>query len=278
MAELTKERLEEIHAEYSKPNHSKSFSVKDREIAEMASQLLASMEQEPVAWTSQHSLDVGDQITAFTTKESAEEYGEKYKWEEIAPLYAAPQLPQPAVVDADDNFYSWFGREWHENYQHNQYTTAAKQMLGVMAESAWRAGHRAAMLQGSEPVSHGDELPMDYQQGHKDGLEWAARLAEANHPQTGDWLYDDPLELAKAIRKGPDMPVEPVQGWIPCSERMPEETTDPDGGATGYLVLYAEGKEPNGGFNVGVWNVTYLRRWWSGFITHWMPLPAAPKQ
>lgn len=54
----------------------------------------------------------------------------------------------------------------------------------------------------SEPV----ELPLDYLHGHKDGLEWAARLAEANHPETGDWLYDDPIELAKAIRKGPDMP------------------------------------------------------------------------
>lgn len=50
------------------------------------------------------------------------------------------------------------------------------------------------------------EMPLDYLQGHKDGLEWAARLAEANHPDTGDWLYDDPIELAKAIRKGPDMP------------------------------------------------------------------------
>ncbi|PVP33476.1 dTDP-6-deoxy-D-glucose-3,5-epimerase, partial [Salmonella enterica subsp. enterica serovar Mbandaka] len=50
------------------------------------------------------------------------------------------------------------------------------------------------------------ELPLDYLQGHKDGLEWAAQLAEANHPQTGDWLYDDPIELARAIRKGPDMP------------------------------------------------------------------------
>ncbi|EPO5350973.1 hypothetical protein ACUB1S_005461 [Klebsiella michiganensis] len=59
-------------------------------------------------------------------------------------LYRHAQ-PEP-VVDADDNFYSWFGREWAENYQHNQYTTAAKQMLGVMAESAWKAGRRAAML------------------------------------------------------------------------------------------------------------------------------------
>lgn len=49
-------------------------------------------------------------------------------------------------------------------------------------------------------------LPLDYLQGHKDGLEWASQLAKANHPETGDWLYDDPIELAKAIRKGPDMP------------------------------------------------------------------------
>jgi len=54
-------------------------------------------------------------------------------------------------------------------------------------------------------------LPLDYLQGHKDGLGWAAQLAEANHPETGDWLYDAPIELAKAIRKGPDMlPVQPV--------------------------------------------------------------------
>ncbi|ENO4066508.1 DUF551 domain-containing protein [Klebsiella variicola] len=59
-----------------------------------------------------------------------------------------------------------------------------------------------AAMDSSESV----ELTLDYLHGHKDGLEWAARLAEANHPETGDWLYDDPIELAKAIRKGPDMP------------------------------------------------------------------------
>lgn len=59
-----------------------------------------------------------------------------------------------------------------------------------------------AAMDSSESI----ELPLDYLQGHKDGLEWASQLAEANHPETGDWLYDDPIELAKAIRKGPDMP------------------------------------------------------------------------
>ncbi|MCR8651855.1 hypothetical protein [Klebsiella variicola] len=69
----------------------------------------------------------------------------------------------------------------------------------------------------SEPV----EMPLDYLQGHKDGLEWAAQLAEANHPETGDWLYDDPIELAKAIRKGPDMP--PSQ---PALDTKPVAYTD----------------------------------------------------
>ncbi len=68
-------------------------------------------------------------------------------------------------------------------------------------------------------------LPLDYLQGHKDGLEWAAQLAEANHPETGDWLYDDPIELAKAIRKGPDMP--PSQ---PVADSEPVIVVGDDGG------------------------------------------------
>lgn len=70
-----------------------------------------------------------------------------------------------------------------------------------------------------------ERLPLDYLQGHKDGLEWAAQLAEANHPEAGDWLYDDPIELAKAIRKGPDMP--PAQ---PVADSEPVIVVGDDGG------------------------------------------------
>lgn len=109
--------------------------------------------------------------------------------EDAMPLYAAPPAPVsvPAAMEIDDDFDSAF--------EHGKAV-------------GWNA-YRAAMLQ-AEPVSNSDELPLDYLQGHKDGLEWAAQLAEANHPQTGDWLYDDPIDLARAIRKGPDMPT--VQG------------------------------------------------------------------
>lgn len=77
------------------------------------------------------------------------------------------------------------------------------------------AAFRLAAMDSSESV----ELPLDYLQGHKDGLEWASQLAEANHPETGDWLYDDPIELAKAIRKGPDMqPAQPAADSEPVAE------------------------------------------------------------
>ncbi|MEF9724393.1 DUF551 domain-containing protein [Escherichia coli] len=133
----------------------------------------------------------------------------------------------------------------------------------------------------AEPVSNHEELPLDYLQGQKDGLEWAAQLAEENHPQTGDWLYDDPVELAKAIRKGPDMPEaagnSPVTpgGWISCSELMPEETGD--------IIVVSDGIVMSG--------ISYSRR--DGFyiaaleydddepidgVTHWMPLPEPPKE
>ncbi|EAA7593647.1 DUF551 domain-containing protein [Salmonella enterica subsp. enterica serovar Kentucky] len=144
---------------------------------------------------------------------------------------------------------------------------------------------RAAMLQGVEPVSNHDELALYYLQGQKDGLEWAAQLAEANHPHTGDWLYDDPLELAKAIRKGPDMPEfagsSPVtqDGWISCSERMPDKgqrvlvCVDFDSSTVTPLVKDAE--YTGSTFRIGHNTINTTGE---TSVTHWMPLPAPPQQ
>ncbi|EFB3095671.1 DUF551 domain-containing protein [Escherichia coli] len=170
----------------------------------------------------------------------------------------------------------------------NRYNYCADAVKGV------EYACRAAMLHGAEPVSNSDELPLDYLQGHKDGLEWAAQLAEANHPQTGDWLYDDPIDLARAIRKGPDMPTvqggnSPVtpDGWISCSERMPEM------GERQCYVLAADFKNnyppniPNTQVGVyGDWFNDGNPTWDDGDgedlylkeVTHWMPLPEPPQE
>lgn len=201
------------------------------------------------------------------------------KW---VPLYATPPVPelQADVAQAIENLKQ-------KLVECNRYNYCADAVKGV--EDACRA----AMLHSAEPASNHEELPLDYLQGQKDGLEWAAQLAEANHPQTGDWLYDDPLELAKAIRKGPDMPEfdgpTPVtpDGWISCSERMPEM------GERQCYVLAADFKNnyppniPNTQVGVYVdWFNDGNPTWDDGDgedlylkeVTHWMPLPEPPQE
>lgn len=167
---------------------------------ELARIALASLEAEPVAW-----LLSGGGAKNNVSFDSGNAYADPLR--EVTPLYTAPPAPVsvPAAMEIDDDFDSAF--------EHGKAV-------------GWNA-YRAAMLQ-AEPVSNSDELPLDYLQGHKDGLEWAAQLAEANHPQTGDWLYDDPIDLARAIRKGPGMPTvqagnSPVipDGWV----MVPKELT-----------------------------------------------------
>lgn len=122
------------------------------------------------------------------------------------PLYAAPQLPQPAVVPTFD--------EWC--------AATDNKPLGWVKDTMREAydGCRAAMLQGAEPV----------------------------------------------------------QGWIPCSERMPEHDVDVQvycHDKKEQMVGYLERNENEDWFRFATW------RSGDGIYcqpTHWMPLPAAPQQ
>ncbi len=248
MTTITKERIELF---IKNPLENGLTRGEQMELARIA---LASLEAEPVAW-----LLSGGGAKNNVSFDSGNAYADPLR--EVTPLYTAPPAPVsvPAAMEIDDDFDSAF--------EHGKAV-------------GWNA-YRAAMLQ-AEPVSNSDELPLDYLQGHKDGLEWAAQLAEANHPQTGDWLYDDQIDLARAIRKGPDMPTvqggnSPVtpDGWISCSEQMPSageqvlayrpdapESNDP----LIKMATYVGGSAHGHGFDC------YCKP------THWMPLPAAPQQ
>lgn len=194
--EFTKEQLQQI----IETDH-----VQCGEASALARIALASLEAEPVAWA-HRLINKRNGVVhpwVYGSAEACPSEGDIFNIE-VMPLYTAPPAPVsvPAAMEIDDDFDSAF--------EHGKAV-------------GWNA-YRAAMLQ-AEPVSNSDELPLDYLQGHKDGLEWAAQLAEANHPQTGDWLYDDPIDLARAIRKGPDMPTvqagnSPVaqDGLLGCGE------------------------------------------------------------
>lgn len=125
-----------------------------------------------------------------------------------------------------------------------------------------RVARMALAAMNSEP----EYLPLDYLQGHRDGLEWSARLAESNHPQTGDWLYDDPIELAKAIRKGPDMPpAQPVAGS--------EQDRNP---VLAYADSYRD-MAKQGVQSVPIWSViTDLERNIAPLYRHAQPVPVVP--
>ena len=260
MTTITKERIELF---IKNPLENGLTRGEQMELARIA---LASLEAEPVAWMRDDA--------------DGREYNARNEFSGGGggvPLYATP--PVPVVPE--------------EKPMPNPLSMYAVDAVAAIAEvRGWNAC-RAAMLHGAEPASNHEELPLDYLQGQKDGLEWAAQLAEANHPQTGDWLYDDPLELAKAIRKGPDMPEfdgpTPVtpDGWISCSERMPEM------GERQCYVLAADFKNnyppniPNTQVGVyGDWFNDGNPTWDDGDgedlylkeVTHWMQLPEPPKE
>ena len=261
MAELTKEWLKQTIAEYEANRDELPFGLDTNSAIELQAfkLALASLEAEPVAYIFKHP--AGKLFWALTDESNKEQ-------SDVIPVYAAP--PVPVVPE--------------EKPMPNPLKMYAVDAVAAIAEvRGWNAC-RAAMLQ-AEPVSNSDELPLDYLQGHKDGLEWAAQLAEANHPQTGDWLYDDPIDLARAIRKGPDMPTvqagnSPVtpDGWISCSERMPEDTK--------MLLAFSQGEIVAAYWNWVVNPIDYKKyrafTYLSGNIlddvTHWMPLPEPPQE
>ncbi|HAH7723263.1 TPA: DUF551 domain-containing protein [Escherichia coli] len=203
MSAITKERIKLF---IKNPLENGLTRGEQMELARIA---LASLEAEPVG-----AFHIAEQQVDGTS-----DYIKDGEWpidNGTIEVYAAPPVPVvPAALPENDD----------EDGQDIDYLEPSE-VYALGRTAGWNAC-RAAMLQ-AEPVSNSDELPLDYLQGHKDGLEWAAQLAEANHPQTGDWLYDDPIDLSRAIRKGPDMPTVqagnyPVtpDGWISCSERMP---------------------------------------------------------
>ncbi|ECG2184805.1 DUF551 domain-containing protein [Salmonella enterica subsp. enterica serovar Cerro] len=268
---FTKEQLRERAREKVK---SLEFAVTQNAFADSRAELeeelelariaLASLTAEPVLYAAEETLAYANMGEIHLTCLS-EPMGDA-----VIPLYTAP--PAPVVPEEIPKGLA------------GQIVSLLAHNIGdkFLAQKIWNA-RRAALLQGAEAESNRDELPLDYLQGHKDGLEWAAQLAEANHPQTGDWLYDDPIELARAIRKGPDMPTVQAgnspaipDGWISCSERMPEDEQEVIvHNKLGYR--YVSYFDEHSGLFFDMRGGNQMNCIEHILVTHWMPLPAAPE-
>ncbi|EEZ9839540.1 DUF551 domain-containing protein [Escherichia coli O25] len=262
---------------------------------------LASLEAEPVAWA-HRLINKRNGVVhpwVYGSAEACPSEGDIFNIE-VMPLYTAPPAPV-SVPDLKPVGFLFVSDDGSVAYSPAGWPMKGFNLIGPIYGDVNAC--RAAMLQSDgtltnegtmqlsgnseqiEPVSNRDELPLDYLQGHKDGLEWAAQLAEANHPQTGDWLYDDQIDLARAIRKGPDMPTvqggnSPVtpDGWISCSERMPEKgqnvliSVNFDSSLVEPLICSA--RYTGSTFRRG--DATIKPGNGIEQATHWMPLPEPP--
>lgn len=74
------------------------------------------------------------------------------------------------------------------------------------------------------------------------------------------------------------------QGWIPVSERMPDDDDfvyiwpRPDFGVELHVGQYCECSPKGDGWYAQVYEQNYGIEWHPITVTHWMPLPAAPQE
>ncbi|WP_150312059.1 DUF551 domain-containing protein [Enterobacter hormaechei] len=216
---------------------------------------LASLEAEPVAW-----LLSGGGAKNNVSFDSGNAYADPLR--EVTPLYTAPPAPisVPAAMEMDDDFDS--------SFEHGKAV-------------GWNA-YRAAMLQGAdrpqnEPQNIPENIPATQFKPVADlyGLtsptggetSFTFDAVEARDFIDGGWSCQEYVELERFQEAvSGNSPVIP-DGWVACSERMPE---------TMVSVLVT-----------GTW-FHHAVAFWDGLswcdldfeppVTHWMPLPAAPQQ
>ena len=264
---ITRERAEQLA-------NFKGAPVTRQEEQELARMALAAMDSEPVAWMSKG----GTVLNGM--RQSAHDFAH-YN----IPLYRHAQ-PAPAVPD---EMTPEMMRAVQLNSELGEYAASnLSGAYGLFAEF-WRVACRAAMLQ-AEPVTTANKLPetqfkqvadlyeMQFDDGrtcafHTDAEKAVQWLNACDGNKVQEYVKLERLHDAVSVNS----PVIP-DTWIPVSERMPENKP----GSYEYLVF----EKLNNRVNHDYWNVpdagddTFTPFWnhYGEYVTHWMPLPAAPQE
>ncbi|EHE6929851.1 DUF551 domain-containing protein [Escherichia coli] len=220
---------------------------------------LASLEAEPVAYIFKHP--AGKLFWALTDESNKDQ-------SDVIPVYAAP--PVPVVPE--------------EKPMPNPLKMYAVDAVAAIAEVRGWNSCRAAMLQGSQPVSQTYKFPVNTPCQDAPAHIWLQTAGV--WPEDGElseltWCshnqhHDDTLYVRADLVNG-NSPVTP-DGWISCSERMPNTKT---------AVLVAVEFDRKGDWRMK-W-ATYIpghpdaNDGWiipgaSWKPSHWMPLPEPPQE
>lgn len=259
MTTITKERLLTIKQWRETYGPGSNVVLPAEEAEELARIALASLEAEPVAYIFKHP--AGKLFWALTDESNKEQ-------PDVIPVYADSPAPVvPDEIDVNDV---------------PRAVTYFKTHRDCYADG-WNAC-RAAMLQGSQPVSQTYKFPVNTPCQDAPAHIWLQTAGV--WPEDGElseltWCshnqhHDDTLYVRADLVNG-NSPVTP-DGWISCSERMPDTKT---------AVLVAREFDRKGDWRMK-W-ATYIpghpdaNDGWlipgaSWKPSHWMPLPEPPQE
>ncbi|EGI9590411.1 DUF551 domain-containing protein [Escherichia coli] len=241
MTTITKERIELF---IKNPLDNGLTRGEQMEVARIA---LASLEAEPVG-----AFHIAEQQVDGTS-----DYLKDGEWpidNGIIEVYAAPPVPVVPEEKPMPNPLSMLEREITQLIGDAQEATVTGYEL--IAE-AWR------LMDGQDPKTS----------------DWHSKASKYLNSNIVEKVDDDRIDAVKTVLRGlaGNYPVTP-DGWISCSERMPEirQTVI---GWNGYAVRqcvytrneYAKtqkGREPRFETLTGIWHG----------VTHWMPLPEPPQE
>ncbi|EJC8223222.1 MULTISPECIES: DUF551 domain-containing protein [Escherichia] len=274
MSTIPKERLEQL------ASGNAWYCVQDDEAAELARIALASLEAEPVAYIFKHP--AGKLFWALTDESNKEQA-------DVIPVYAA--APASVVPDNASEPLAYAYKELTPEIMRNHLAVFERygiapndisttiQALRIALDGIERSD---AMLHGAEPVSQTYKLPVNTPCQDAPAHIWLQTAGV--WPEDGElseltWCshnqhHDDTLYVRADLVNG-NYPVTP-DGWISCSERMPEDTK--------MLLAFSQGEIVAAYWNWVVNPIDYKKyrafTYLSGNIlddvTHWMPLPEPP--
>ncbi|EES4858292.1 DUF551 domain-containing protein [Escherichia coli] len=219
---------------------------------------LASLEADPVAYIFKHP--AGKLFWALTDESNKEQA-------DVIPVYAAPPVPVvPAALPENDD---------EDGHDIDYLEPSEVYSLGRTA--GWNAC-RAAMLHGAEPVSQTYKLPPLSSNEVNDAAWKLHNMLTEHGPLNGRQFNNLKGCFYEALKVAMrNYPVTP-DGWISCSERMPDTKT---------AVLVAREFDRKGDWRMK-W-ATYIpghpdaNDGWvipgaSWIPSHWMPLPEPPQE
>ncbi|MBY7308184.1 DUF551 domain-containing protein [Escherichia ruysiae] len=241
---------------------------------------LASLEADPVAYIFKHP--AGKLFWALTDESNKEQ-------PDVIPVYAA--APASVVPDNASEPLAYAYKELTPEIMRNH--LAVFERYGIAPNDSSTTIHALrialdgiersdAMLHGAEPVSQTYKLPVNTPCKDAPAHIWLQTAGV--WPEDGElseltWCshnqhHDDTLYVRADLVNG-NSPVTP-DGWISCSDRMPEDTK--------MLLAFSQGEIVAAYWNWVVNPIDYKKyrafTYLSGYIlddvTHWMPLPEPP--